>query len=320
MFLVHRGRVRPRARRDRRAERLRQRPCGRAHVRAGVLGRYGPCRGGARHLRPGRDRRARDPRNLLRHPRSHHARPPGQRRGHAVPQRHLLHRPRAQAGGRGPAARAGAGWPMGRARGDAAAGAEKLLAGRGLPPGLLRQPPRPGLLRLRRGAEGGEVPQDLRAPPEARGLNPALSSWAHAAPTAPPRPAAAAPPPCAGVAAAGARARAHAGPHAPGAAPARRRGPPGARAWGGAAGVRRAACPLCRPRQCRLPGAGPADAGGRRARPGPGAAAGAAAAAARRRARARARHGRRGAVSRTRPAAARLRQLRLMRPPHRAPA
>ena len=45
---------------------------------------------------------------------------------------------------------------------DRGAAVGQLLAGRGIPPGLLREEPQPGLLRRRGRAQGREVPQDLR--------------------------------------------------------------------------------------------------------------------------------------------------------------
>ncbi len=52
---------------------------------------------------------------------------------------------------------------FGRTRGHRTAAAGALLPGRGLPPGLLRAQPAPGLLHGRGGAQGGEVSQNVCA-------------------------------------------------------------------------------------------------------------------------------------------------------------
>ena len=105
LLLVHRGGVQGSARRHRRRVRLQQRRDRASQLRGRVHRPHRAQRGGEGHLRPRQVSTARSAGDLLRHPRPDADEPPGQRRRHPVPQRHLLHDARTEAGGRGPGIR-----------------------------------------------------------------------------------------------------------------------------------------------------------------------------------------------------------------------
>src|SRR5918999_386250 len=142
---------------------------GRADVRAGLHRSHGPRRGGRGRLRARRDLLRRAPGRVLGRARPHAAEPPGAGRGHAVPVRGLL--PLTRAGARGArVARAPAGAAVAADR-DRGRGRVTLLAGRGLPPAVLRearhgaglQERRPRFGSLREGGAAG-TPQPPAAP------------------------------------------------------------------------------------------------------------------------------------------------------------
>ncbi|KAF1858522.1 hypothetical protein Lal_00015039 [Lupinus albus] len=134
----------------------------RAHVRAGVRRHDGPRGSGAPGVRSERDRLSRHFGNLFHHPRSDHFESPGQRRRYAIPLGNLLHV--AGTGGDGAQGDGRDGRRVGRADRHAGAAGRAVVQGRGLPPELLRPAPAAGLLRIRGGAQGGQVPQGLHGP------------------------------------------------------------------------------------------------------------------------------------------------------------
>ena len=96
---------------------------------------------------------------LLHHPRPHHPEPPGQRRRHPVPLRHLLPRRRAE-GCRGASHPGDHRCPhLEPSNRDRDRPAHRLLPGRGVPPGLFQEQPVPALLPGRRRTQGRQVPQ-----------------------------------------------------------------------------------------------------------------------------------------------------------------
>jgi hypothetical protein len=132
-------------------------------------GDTGPCRGDPGQLRSGAGRLRRHPRHPLRHPRSDPAQPPGQRRRHPISLGRL---PRvARAGSRGARRdRAGPG-RLERPDRHHDRAARRLVAGRGLPPGLLGgRRPAQSLLPRRHPAQAPKAEEELRRPgPERNG-------------------------------------------------------------------------------------------------------------------------------------------------------
>lgn len=137
-----------------------------SHVRADLHGWHGPRGSGAAGIRSGRHQLSRHTGNIFHDPRSHHPEPAGQRRGHAIPLRHLL--PVGRAGKSGAQGARRDGRRVGRAYRHGTGAGAAVLQGRGVSPALRGAASAAGLLRLRRRAQGGKIPRHVCAPPEVR--------------------------------------------------------------------------------------------------------------------------------------------------------